>query len=164
LSDVEQYLASVEAALQDADANLSTDIGGHREQTSARLWRGQVLVDWEPDQRAGDCLLRPSLLRRLIALHARVDARPNGLILTASGRLVSDLTAEHADVVKRLGGSRRVELEVRLRITQGVYRGGDETYFLVERGRRMPLLRLEGHVRLRPAAQPESPRTSRAPK
>jgi hypothetical protein len=71
---VERCLAAVESALLDADATLSTDLGGHRESTTARLWRGQVLVDWEPDARAGDCLLRPELLRRLIALGARVSS------------------------------------------------------------------------------------------
>ena len=43
--------------------------------TAARLWRSQVLVDWEPDPQAGGCLLRPDLLRRLVALHARRSTR-----------------------------------------------------------------------------------------
>ena len=65
--DVEAFLTSVERAAADADATLSTDIGSHRERTAARLWKGQVLVDWEPDPTTGDILLRPELLRRLVA-------------------------------------------------------------------------------------------------
>src|ERR1700716_453689 len=99
--DVESCLASVEAALADADADLSTDLGGHRELTSARLWRGQVLVDWEPDPQAGGCLLRPALLRRLIALHAEVVREDAGLRINAPGRVVAGLSAEHADLVTR---------------------------------------------------------------
>ena len=71
MSDVESALACVEAALLDADARLSTDLGDRHEVSTARLWRGQVLVDWEPDTQAGDCLLRVELLRQLVALHAQ---------------------------------------------------------------------------------------------
>ena len=53
--DLEAWLASVERALADGDATLSTELGDHRETTNARLWRGQVLVDWEPDSQAGGC-------------------------------------------------------------------------------------------------------------
>jgi hypothetical protein len=161
MSDVEGCLLGVEAVLDDADVTLSTDVGGHREVTSARLWRGQVLVDWEPDAQAGGCLLRPGLLRRLIALHADVRHSADGMLLRASGRVVAALSSEHADLVRRLGGPRRVELEVRLGFADGHYRGGTETYTVLERGTAAVLLRLEADVRLR-SARPASPHTLRA--
>src|SRR5579859_4869164 len=98
--NLEACLASVDAALADSDARLSTDLGDHHESTIARLWRNQVLVDWEPDEQAGDCLLRPALLRRLIALHADVDTTPaDALHISAPGRIVAALSSEHADLV-----------------------------------------------------------------
>jgi hypothetical protein len=159
--DLEARLARVEAALADADAELTTDLGGHHEVTSARLWRGQVLVDWEPDLQAGGCLLRPIMLRRLIALHADVRNEPDVVRITAPGRVVAALSGEHADLVARLGGARRVELRATLRFEGDVYRGGDETYYLVvERAQRQGLLRLSADVR----PQIASPRTSPAPR
>jgi hypothetical protein len=148
-------LESVEAAVADADAALTTDIGGQHEKTSARLWRGQVLVDWEPDAAAGGCLLRPDLLRRLMALHPRlVEDDGDRLRVVAPGRVVAGLSAGHADLVARLGGARRVELEATLRFEASVYRGGEETYYLLEQGERIALLRLTAEV---------WPRRSRAP-
>jgi hypothetical protein len=160
--DLDAQLASVEAALADADADLTTDLGNNHEVTRARLWRNQVLVDWEPDPQAGGCLLRPDLLRRLIALHARVERVPEGVRITAPGRVVAALSAEHADLVARLGGARRVEMHATLRFEAEHYRGGHETYYLVERGRRVALLRLTADVRPRPA-RAASRRTSPAP-
>jgi hypothetical protein len=145
-------LASVEAALADADASLSTDLGGHHETTMARLWRGQVLIDWEPDRTAGGCLLRPDLLRRLVALHAQIDTEPDVLRIIAPGRIVAALSPEHADLVSRLGGARRVELRATLRFDRDRYVGGQETYYLVERGQRVALVRLTAEVRGRSAA------------
>jgi hypothetical protein len=147
--DLEAFVARVEAALVDADADLSTDLGDHHEVTSARLWRNQVLVDWEPDPQAGGCLLRPDLLRRLVALHARVEPAADGVRITAPGRVVAALSAEHADLVARLGGVQRVEMRATLRFEGQMYRGGQETYYLVERGRRLALLRLSADVRPR---------------
>lgn len=147
--DVETCLASVETTVQDADAALSTDLADHREHTSARLWRGQVLVDWEPDPHAGGCLVRPALLRRLLALHATASWLQDGLTFRASGRVVAALSPEHADLVRRLGGARVVELQLKLRFDDGQYVGGDETYMVVERGARVPLLRLRAEVRSR---------------
>jgi hypothetical protein len=160
--DTEQWIGCVEAALADADADLSTDLGDHHEVTTARLWRNQVLVDWEPDPQAGGCLLRPDLLRRLVALGARVETTADGIRLSAPGRVVAALSAEHADLVSRLGGSRRVEMRAVLHFDGQVYRGGDETYYLVERGRRLALLRLTADVRPRPARE-ASRRKSPAP-
>jgi hypothetical protein len=162
--DLDARLASVEAALADADADLSTDLGGHHELTSARLWRGQVLVDWEPDSQAGGCLLRLALLRRLVALHADVQDEDGVLRISAPGRIVAGLSAEHADLVTRLGGARRVQLLATLRFEGVVYRGGDETYYLIERGQRQALLRVSADVRPRVGRAPEvSPRRSPAP-
>ena len=162
--DASAALASVEAALIDSDASLSTDLGGHRETTMARLWRGQVLVDWEPDRTAGGCLLRPDLLRRLVTLHAQIDAEPDVLRISAPGRIVAALSPEHADLVSRLGGARRVELRATLRFERDRYLGGQETYNLVERGQRIPLVRLTAEVRPRTTvAHIASRRTSPAP-
>jgi hypothetical protein len=157
LGDLEPYLAQVEAVLADAEVRLETDLGGYVERTTARLWRGQVLVDWEPDATAGDCLLRADLLRRLIALHASVTTVDDRrLLIRAPGRVVAAVSAEHADLVKRLGGARRVELQLALRFQEGSYRGGEETYLLVERGQTSVLLRLVADV----TARAGSPRTS----
>src|SRR5215831_14135415 len=90
-----EALAAIEAALQDGDARLSTTLGGRQELTVARLWRGQVLVDWEPDPRAGDCLLRMDLLRRLLDLHPKITSSSKTPVSTrtvtleAPGRMVA---------------------------------------------------------------------------
>src|SRR5215475_3082352 len=110
MPDVQAALASVEAALLDADARLSTDLGDRRELTTARLWRGQVLVDWEADAQAGDCLLRVEPLRQLVELHAQTRFAGDALIIQAPGRIVAALSPEHAALVRRLGGARRVEM------------------------------------------------------
>lgn len=152
---VEAYLASVEAALADADATLSTDLGGARELTQVRLWHGQVLVDWEPDAEVGDCLLRPALLRRLVALDARVSLESNALRLFAAGRVVAALSPHHATLVQQLGGAKRVALSLDLSFEQQTYRGGDETYTLADNRRRLPLMQLHADVRVRtPRAAP----------
>ncbi|MBV9322713.1 MAG: hypothetical protein JO352_02870 [Chloroflexi bacterium] len=161
--DLETALAILEAALLDADARLSTTIGDRYEVTTARLWRGQVLVDWEPDAQAGDCLLRPDLLRRLAGLHAQVRIAGEEVLLHAPGRIVAALSSDHAALVRRLGGARRIELALRLRFVGNVYAGGEETYSLIERGRRVPLLRLVADVKVR-TPHTASPRTSPAPR
>jgi hypothetical protein len=161
--DVAARLASVETALTDAYAELSTDLGDHHEQTSARLWRGQVLIDWEPDPQAGGCLLRPDLLQRLIALHAHVELNGEELRIVAPGRVVAALSREHAEIVDRLGGGRRVELRMALRFASEAYLGGKETYYVLERGQRVPLLRLTADVKTTPLGE-GSPRTTPAPK
>jgi hypothetical protein len=160
--DLESRLAAIEVAVADADAELTTVLGGHRESVQARLWRGRVLVDWEPDDSAGDCLLRPELLRRLLALHAQPELTANELRIQAPGRTVSSLSAEHADLVARMGGARRLVLRIRLRFEASAYIGGEETYEVVGQGRSAPLLRLVAEVKPR-AKLPASPRTSPAP-
>jgi hypothetical protein len=163
--DLESALASVEAALLDADARLSTDLGDRHEVAAARLWRGQVLVDWEPDPQAGDCLLRVELLRRLVDLGAKTRVAADEVRVQAPGRTVAALSNEHAALVRQLGGARRVEMSLRLRFADGVYVGGEETLALVERGRGrpIPLLRLSADVKVRPS-HAASPRTSPAPR
>jgi hypothetical protein len=161
--DLEAALAKVEVALLDADARLSTDLGDRQEVTTARLWRGQVLVDWEADTQAGDCLLRVDLLRRLVALRARIRFAGDDLLVQAPGRSVAALSSEHAALVRRLGGARRVELTIRLRFAAKTYVGGEEIYSLVERSRHVPLLRLIAEVSVR-TPRATSPRTSPAPK
>ena len=149
MSIVPSLLERIEAALEDADATISTGLGDHQELTTARVWRGQVLVDWEPDLRAGGCLLRPALLRRLIALNARVNSTPDRLLLVASGRILAALSPDHADLVRRLGGPRRVEIEVRLEFAEDGYLGGDEIYWLADPTHRHPLLQLSVRLQVR---------------
>src|SRR4029453_18460443 len=84
LMDVEASLVAMQSTLADADAELVMVLGGHREVTQARLWQGKVLVDWEADEQAGGCLLRPELVRRLIALHAQATSAGGELRLRAS--------------------------------------------------------------------------------
>jgi hypothetical protein len=144
--------------LQDADARLTTDLGGQQEVTQARLWHGQVLVDWDPDPRAGDCLFRPDLLREL---RATITTHDQDIRMEAKGHAVAALSAEHAALVRRLGGARRIALTLTLRFQGNTYLGGDETYWLVERGQRSPLLRLSAEVQLR-QARAASPHTSPA--
>jgi hypothetical protein len=156
--DLEEGLALMEAALADAEAELTTLLGGHRELTSARVWQGQVLVDWEPDELAGGCLLHPGLVRRLVALHGSIESGRDVLRLRAPGQVVAGLSPRHAELVARLGGTRRVALQADLRFTDGVYAGGEEAYTLIERGRPVVLVRIRALVRPR-VAGPASPRT-----
>ncbi|GAC1314819.1 MAG: hypothetical protein NVSMB2_04920 [Chloroflexota bacterium] len=151
--DLERVLSLMRAAAMNADVHLRTAVGVHTEVTLVRLWRGQVLVDWEADEDAGGCLVRPDLVERLVALHATVRAdRADHLKIVASGRIVSALTPEHAALVTHLGGARRVELELALATADDRYAGGTETYALVERGRRAPLIRIVAQVQQRAAA------------
>jgi hypothetical protein len=161
--ELETALARIEAALGDADARLSMDLGDRREVTSARLWRGQVLVDWEADAQAGDCLLRVELVRQLVSLRAQTRFAGDDLLIQAPGRMVAALSREHAALVRRLGGARRVEMTLHLRFVDDAYVGGEEVYSLVERSRHVPLLRLMAEVAVR-TPRTGSPRTSPAPR
>lgn len=167
MPDLESALASVEAALQDADARLSTDLGDRHEVADARLWHGQVLVDWEQDAHAGDCLLRVDRVRRLVDLGAKAHVTADEVRVQAPGRTVAALSDQHAALVRQLGGARRVEMSLRLRLVDSVYVGGEEIYALVDaargrgRGRPIPLLRITAEVSLRPA-RAASPRRSPA--
>jgi hypothetical protein len=162
LIDVEECLQAMEAAVADGDAELTTVLGGQRDSVRARLWRGQVLVDWEPDESAGGCLLRPGLIRRLIALHADTAVKDNQLVLHVPGRTVAALSPEHAELVARMGGARRITLNARLQFENDTYRGGEEAYVITGQGRSAPLLRLIADVKPR-SAQTASQRTSPAP-
>ena len=42
MDDVVPRLAALEAALANADVELSTDLGGYAQTTSARAWRGTL--------------------------------------------------------------------------------------------------------------------------
>jgi hypothetical protein len=159
---VDEWLAWMAAVLANGDAVLTTHLGRQREQTSARLWRGQVLVDWEPDETAGGCLVRPAHLRRLLVLHAKLEATHAELRLRASGQVLQALSPEHRELVAQLGGAERVELRLELRRQASGYRG-TETYVLRGAGRATPLLQLEAEVRQRTAeAGPGSPRSTPA--
>jgi hypothetical protein len=144
--DVEASLLAMQSTLADADAELVTVLGGHREVTKARLWQGKVLVDWEADEQAGGCLLRPNLVRRLLALHAQATQASGEVRLRASGRVVAALSDTHRDLVAQLGGPERVEMRARLRFGAGGYRGGEETYSVVDSGRRLDVVKLNVSV------------------
>jgi hypothetical protein len=156
--DLEGCLAVMREALANADAELITGLGHHREVTSARVWQGQVLVGWEPDEAAGGLLLRPALLARLLALHAGATLEGETLRIEAPGRIVAGLSPRHAELVQRMGGARRAALRVVLEFRGGTYTGGEEVYCMVQQGQSAPVLRLSAEVRAR--ARPESPRTS----
>ena len=157
---LDDYLRAMQAALANAEADVITELGAHRETARARLWQGQVLIDWEPDQLAGGCLLRPALVERLVALHAQVSEAPGELRIDVPGRIVAGLSEEHAELVKQLGGARRLAMRAMLRLADdGVYQGGEEVYDVIQRGVHAPLLRLQVRV-----ARPASPRTSPAPR
>lgn len=161
--ELERVLSLMRTAVMNADVHLQTAVGVHTEVSQVRLWRGQVLVDWEADEDAGGCLVRPDLVERLAALHATVRAdAADHLTIVASGRVVSALTPRHAGLVTHLGGARRVELDLVLAIADDRYTGGTETYSLVERGRRAPLIRMVAQIAQRAArADAGSPHTSR---
>jgi hypothetical protein len=163
--NVQTSLEAMASTLADADAELVTILGGHREIAQARLWQGQILVDWEPDEQAGGCLLRPELVRRLLALHADGTIHDNGaeLRLRAAGRIVAGLSEAHRELVSQLGGAARVELRARLRFADGTYVGGEEIYSVLDRGRRLDVVTLTARVQRR-AAPAASPRTSPAPR
>jgi hypothetical protein len=147
----------MERALDDGQADLTTRLGAHREHARARLWQGQVLVDWEADEVAGGCLLRPALVRRLLALHATLEAgSAHSIGLRADGRIVCALSPRHAQFAERLGPLPELRLRLRFEGPHGAYSGGEETY------------RVGGSVLLRVTAQvcpapPGSARTSPAP-
>jgi hypothetical protein len=142
----DDWLARVEAAVLDGQAELSTSLGGQRESSMARLWRGQVLVDWEADEQAGGCLVRPRLLRRMVALGAGVRRGSGWVEVRASGRVLAALSSEHAELVRRLGGAERVDMRTMLRFQGERYAGGEERYVVVQGGRQQPLLRLTARV------------------
>jgi hypothetical protein len=148
------WLACVEAAVADGDVELTTVLGGQREFSQARLWRGQVLVDWEPDAQAGGCLIRPGVLRRLVALGAHVRTAYERVELRASGRVLTALSSEHAELTQQLGGAERCEMRVTLRFARDRYIGGEEMYAVLDGRRSQSLLRLTANVRS------ASPRTS----
>ena len=93
-----------------------------------------------------------------MALQAEVSGSAEAVDLCASGRIVEALSAEHADLVRRLGGARRVELRLRLEFAGGTYRGGVETYYVLEHGRRVALMGVRADVRVR-SGPTESPHT-----
>jgi hypothetical protein len=152
--DLHDALARMEATLQNAQAELLTELGGERTSASARVWQGRVLVDWELDDQAGGCLLRPPLVRRLVALHAATEVRDGEVKLRAAGHIVARLSTYHADLVERLGSPNRVELWTTLRFNAQDYLGGEEAYTLVKR----PLLRVIAAVRRARPASPQMPR------
>jgi hypothetical protein len=149
----------MELPLADGEAQLRTSLGTHAELTTARLWRGEVLVDWEPDDSAGGCLLRPALVRRLLALHARVEgANSPEVRVRADRRLLAALSRRHAELADRLGPTAELRLRLCFDDPDGAYTGGEETYGVGS----AVLLRLTARVRVSPLP-PGSGRTSPAP-
>ena len=162
-SRAQAWLARMEQALDNADAELTTRLGVHHEQASARVWHGQVLVDWQADDAAGGCLLRPALVRRLLALHARVEGEGRPWVdVRAHGSMVTALSQRHAQLAARLGRTPELRLRLRFDGPGGAYTGGDETYRAGPGERGEVFLHLTARVRPR-SAPPGSERTSPAP-
>jgi hypothetical protein len=158
----DEWLERMERALESGVAELRVEIGGHEEVTQARLARGQVLVDWEPDDAAGGCLLRPALVRRLLLLNAQVRTADDEVIVRAQPRVVRSLSEQHARLVAGLQPAPSLCLRLRFDGPAGAYSGGEERYEApARRGRRAQ----DGAVMLRLTARllPASPRTSSAP-
>lgn len=152
------WAARMRAVLNDAEADLALSMGGLVERSSARVWHGQVLVDWERDDDAGGCLLHPELVVRLGRLGARAEARGHDLRVVARPRIVAALGPRHASLAGGLHGAPTLELTLR-RGSDDAYVGGVEAYRVTD----APLMRLEAVVRPRPTpAGPASERTGPA--
>jgi hypothetical protein len=163
----DDWLERMEEALVGATAELRFEMGGHQEVTQARLARGQVLVDWERDDAAGGCLLRPALVRRLLLLNARVHTEGCDVVVQAEPRVIQSLSQQHARLMAGLQPPPSLCLRLRFDGPAGAYTGGEERYEAPSRsGRRARaapvMLRLT--ARLLPAqSRPASPQTSTAP-
>jgi hypothetical protein len=115
-----------------------------------------VLVDWQRDAAAGGCLLRPALVRRLLALHAAADTTHACEVrVRATGRMVTSLSPGHARLVARLEQPPELHLRLRFDGPGGAYLGGDETYQVGS----SVLLRLTARIRSRAEPPPVSART-----
>jgi hypothetical protein len=172
---LEPFLTRMGAVLANAQAEISLTMGGYTDVTVARLWQGDVLVEWERDDFAGGCLLRPALVRRLVILGATVERdQPRGasaetwLVVRARPRVVQSLSDRHAHLAAQLGGQASLRLTLRFAGAEGSsYLGGEETYAIEpstrQRLRRGSPLRAEEAVllRLTTTVQPRStPRVS----
>jgi hypothetical protein len=111
-----------------------------------------VLVDWERDEAAGGCLLRPQLVRRLLLLKARAEwhAPSRELRLRATSRLVLALSPAHAQLVSRLGDLPELRVVLRFAGGSGDYLGGEEQYRVALPVRREGPVLLRLVVRVRP--------------
>ena len=134
-------------------ADLTTTLGGASDTTTARLWKGEVRIDWEPDDEAGGCLLRPALVRRLLSLTARVDVGDDEVRIRAPARTVAALSPHHAQMLEHLGQQPDLTVTLRFDTGHGRYLGGVESY-VAGRGRRTAvLLRLTAVIRERAAPE-----------
>ena len=170
LADVSAYLERMDAGLADSQAELTLALGGLEERTNARLWQGRVLVQWEADESAGGCLLRPHLVRRLLQLGATADLRDGAVQLRANSRTVAALGPQHAGLAAQLGQAPALRLTLRFDEHDGAYRGGEEQYVVardVKRGKPVEavLLRLTAdvHPRVQPAAPDPGASERRSP-
>lgn len=152
---LDTLLQRMAATVENADADLLLEMGGYQEHTRARLWQGQVLVEWERDDTAGGCLVRPELVRRLALLGAALDVSPTGATLRAGPRVVASLSESHARLEQELGQPADLTLRLSFQGADGPYVGGEEVY--VVRGRRggATLLRLTATVQPRVSSSPQ---------
>ncbi len=157
--DLERYLSAMAASLQDASATLELTFGGLSDTTRVRLWRGQVLVDWEPDEEAGGCLLRPDLVRRLAALGATVEQAGPSVHLRARPRVVAKLSQRHANLGAQLGVAPALRVDLRFD-AEGSYRGGAETYLVEGGSTELLALRVSLEPRLLPGTSARTARDS----
>ncbi len=159
-TDLEDLLSGMQAALENAEGELSVRMGGLQETSRVRVWQGQVLVDWERDEQAGGCLLRPALVRRLALLGARF--RRDGLChrITAPAQVVRALSPYHERLAAHTPRPPSLELTLRFDADAG-YQGGEERYEV--RGQRDPSTVLLLAVTLHRRSAAPSARTSLEP-
>lgn len=169
---IQSALAAMEEALANADAEMTLTMGGYQEVSTARVWQGSVLVEWERDDTAGGVLLRPELVARLVALGTPVEPGPStagakSISLHASPRIVAALSPHHAQLARQLGGAAALHITLHFDAA-GSYVGGEERYAVQPRGGKRaaragteaPLLRLIAGVRRRatpPSTAPPPP-------
>lgn len=168
-SIIEPALAAMEEALVNADAEITLTMGGYQEISTARVWQGAVLVEWERDDTAGGVLLRPALAARLVALGTPVErtrsmAGTKTVSLHASPRIVAALSPHHAQLARQLGEAATLHVTLNFDAA-GSYVGGEERYAVQPRGGKRtaragteaPLLRLTVGVRRRATSAPMTP-------
>ncbi len=159
--DLEDLLTRMDAVLQNAEGDLTVQMGGLTEPSRVHVWQGQVLVDWERDEEAGGCLLRPALVRRLVQLGARLEARDDCHRIVGSAPVVAALSPYHQRLASQLGRPPALELTLRLDALGGAYLGGEERYLVRGPGGASTMLLLT--ARLRPRPPSPSPRTPPGP-
>ncbi len=144
--DLDPYLRRMDAALADADAEITVALGGLVETISARVWMGQVMVEWERDESAGGLLLHPRLVERLAALGGTPKLDGESVGFDVGPQVVRALDAYRLRLGGQLGTSPHLRLTLRFDGPGGAYTGGEEAYVVPGTKRETTLLRLTAQV------------------